>query len=62
MISPLLTTMWDHTDGCAKQYRCASEIYLPKCLALEFSIIIDRAVEAPGYGKYDVDGLNYIDK
>ena len=23
MISPYLTTMWDHTDGCSKQYHCA---------------------------------------
>ena len=58
MISPFLTTMWDHTDGCAKQYCFASAIYLLSCITLEFSIIIDRAVGAPGNGKDVVYGLN----
>ena len=26
VIYPLLTAMWDHTNGCAKQYCCASTI------------------------------------
>ena len=34
MISPLLTTMWDHTDGCANKYCCAYNIYLLSCLDL----------------------------
>ena len=34
MIYPLLTTMWDHTDGCANKYCCASAIYLISCLVL----------------------------
>ena len=32
--SPFLTTVWDHTNGCAKQYRCASGIYLRSFIAL----------------------------
>ena len=28
MVSQLMGTMWDHMDGRAKQYRCASAIYL----------------------------------
>ena len=62
MIAPYLTTMWDHTYGCVKQYRCASAIYLLSCLALEFSIIGDRSVRAPGNWKDVVDGLNDIYK
>ena len=54
--------MWDNTDGYKNQYRCASAIYLLSCIALEFSIIIDREVGAPGNGKYVVDVLNARDK
>ena len=36
VIAPFLTTMWKHTDGCAKQYCCVSAIYLISCLALNF--------------------------
>ena len=57
-LSPFLTTLWDHTDGCANHYCCASAIYLLSCIALEFSIIIDRTVIEPWYGKYVIDGLN----
>ena len=52
IIYPFLTTMWDHTYVCAEQYRCASDIYLLSCLALEFSIITDRSVGSPVHGKY----------
>ena len=34
MIHPFLTTIWNHTDGCAKQYCCPSYIYLLLCLDL----------------------------
>ena len=61
-ISPFLTTMWDHTDGSANQCHCYSAIYIISCLALEYYIIIDRAVGSPGYGRYGLDGLNAIDK
>ena len=54
--------MWDQTDGCENQHLCASAIYLLSCIALEFSIIVDRAVGAPGHVKDVVDGLNYRDK
>ena len=46
--------MWDHTDGCANQFSCASGIYLLSCLALELCIKIDRAVGELRYGKYIV--------
>ena len=28
VLTPLLSTIWENTDGCAEQYRCSSEIYL----------------------------------
>ena len=34
MISPLLTTMWYHRDGCATHYCCAPAIYLLSCISL----------------------------
>ena len=62
IISPFLTTIWDHTSGCEKQYRCALSIYLLSCLALQFYIIIYRAVGAPRHGKDAVGGFNGRDK
>ena len=57
-----ISTMWGHTDGCTKQYRCAKALYLLSSLASEFDIIIDRLVDAPGHGKDVVDGMNAQDK
>ena len=62
MISPLLTTMWYHTDGCENQYSCASFICLLLFLDLELSIIIYIALGASVHVKYMVDGLNDRDK
>ena len=44
------------------QYHCISDIYLLSCLDLEFYIIIDRAVRAPGHGKYVVVCMNAREK
>jgi hypothetical protein len=52
----------DHTDGCAKQYRCGTALYLLALLAVSYGIVIDRAVGAPGHGKCEVDGGNAVDK
>ena len=54
--------VWDDTDGCAKQYRCGTAIYLLSMLAVMFDITIDRAIGAPGHGKDIVDALNATDK
>ena len=54
--------MWEHTDVCVKQYYRETDIYLLSCLALEFYIIIDRAVLAPVHKKYVVDVLNATEK
>eukprot|EP00966_Prymnesium_polylepis_P105434 2441600-Prymnesium_polylepis.1 len=55
-------TLWDDTDGCGKQYRCGTALYLLSILASAFGITIDRAIGAPGHGKDIVDGLNATDK
>ena len=51
-------TIVDDTDGCAKQYRSGTALYLNSLLATTHGVIIDRAVGAPGHRKYEVDGLN----
>jgi hypothetical protein len=51
----------DHTDGCAKQYRCGTALYLLALLAVSYGIVVDRAVGAPGHGKCEVDGANAVD-
>ena len=50
--------MWEHTDGCAKQFSCSSTNYILSCLSLEFSIIIYILVGAPKHRKYLVGGLH----
>jgi hypothetical protein len=55
-------TIFDNTDGCAKQYHCAMAIHLLLILAMEFNITINQLVVAPGHGKDLVDGLHACDK
>ena len=50
--------MWDHTDGQENHHCCAYVINLIPCLSLDFIIIIDREVVAPGNGKDLVDVMN----
>ena len=57
-----LSKIWQNTDGFARQYRCASSIYLISVVSQCYSIIIDRGISAPGHGKEVVDGLNAVDK
>ena len=54
--------MWENTDGCAKQYRCASALYFMSVISQCYSIIIDIGISAPGNCKEVVDGLNSVDK
>ena len=56
------TIILDHTDGCAKQYRCGNALYLLSVLSISYNVIIDRAICAPGHGKSIIDGLNAVDK
>ena len=54
--------IWENTDGCAYQYRCATSLYLLSMLAHTYNIIIDRGVGSPGNVRYVVDGLNATEK
>jgi hypothetical protein len=56
------TTMWDETDGCGKQYRCAKAYWLLSHLSAKYDMTIDRAIGAPSHGKDIVDGINATDK
>ena len=47
-----MSTVWEDTDGCAKQYRCALDIYVITVLSSSYGIIVDYAINAPGHGKY----------
>ena len=55
-------TMWDQTDGCAKQYRCSIAYYMISFLSESYQIVLDRAVDTPGHGKYGMDGFNAVQK
>ena len=54
--------MLDHTDGCAKQYRCGNALFFLCVLSHKYKIVVDRAIAAPGHGKSIIDGLNAVDK
>ena len=55
-------TMWDQTDGCAKQYRCSIAYYLMSYLSKSYQIVLDRAVDTPGHGKDVGYGFNAFQK
>ena len=62
MLTTSLSTIWENTDGCAEEYRCASALYLMSVISQTYSLIIDRGISAPGHGKEVADGLNAVDK
>ena len=62
VLTTSLSTIWENTDGCAEQYRCAYALYLMSVMSQTYFIIIDRGISAPGHGKEVVDGLNAVDK
>ena len=57
-----MITIWENTDGCAEQYRCASALYLMSVIYQCYSIIIDQGISVPGNGKEVVYGLNDVDR
>ena len=57
-----MSTIWEDTDVCTKQYMCALAIYLMTVLSYSYGIIMDHAINAPGHGNNVVDGLNAMDK
>ena len=57
-----LITIWEKTDGCAKQYRCVSALYLMSVMLQFYSITIDWWISATGHDKEVVDGINAVHK
>ena len=55
-------TLWDQTDGCAKQYMCSIAYYMMSYLPTSYKIVLDRDVDKPGHGKDVVDGFNTVQK
>ena len=62
VLTTSLIKIWENTDGCAEQYRCASALYLMSVISHTYSLIIDRGISAPGHGKEVVDVLNAVGK
>ena len=56
------SNIWENKDGCTKQYRYATALYLLSMLAHAYNIIIDCVVEKLGHGREVFDGLNATDK
>ena len=52
----------EDTDGCSKQYRSSSSLYLISVISMTYGIVIDHAVGTPEHGKNVVDKLNAVDK
>ena len=51
-------TMWDQTDGCAKQYRCSIAYYMVSLISKSYQIVLDRSVDTPRHGEDVVGGFN----
>ena len=51
VLTTSLSTIWENTDGCAEQYRCAFALHLMSVMSQCYSVIIDRGISAPGHGK-----------
>ena len=62
ILTTSLSTIWENTDVCTEQYRCASAMYLMSMMSQTYSIIIDRGISAPGHGKEVAYGLNAVEK
>ena len=41
---PKNAVLLDHTDGCAKQYRCGNALFLLNILSIKYRIVIDRSI------------------
>ena len=44
------------------QYRSATSLYLLSILSQAFNVIVERGINAPGYGKEVLDRVNSTDK
>ncbi len=52
----LLNAIYDITDGCAVQY-CCGQVHSLSQVASSWNVCFTRCVQAPGYGKEEVDGI-----
>ena len=57
-----MSTLWEDTNSCAKQYMCALDIYLMTVLIYSYVIILDHEINVPGHGNNFLDGLNATEK
>ena len=57
-----MSTVLEHSDGCAEQYRCTTVIYLLSMLSHAYNSIIGSGIIAPGHVREVVDGLNSTNK
>ena len=55
-------TVYKGTDGDAKSYRCGRSMFGQSKLSEELNVTIDAQVEAPGHGKWWLDGKTGADK
>ena len=46
-----MSTVWEDTNGSAKQYMWDLAIYLMTLLSSSYGIIMDHAKKSPGHGK-----------
>ena len=53
-----MSTVWEDTDGCAKQYRCDLAVYLMTVLSTSYGIIMNLIINIPVHGNNVVDELN----
>ena len=54
--------IYDNTDVCIKQYRCANELWILSVLSFTYKVVIYRYINAPGHGRRKTDGINGSDK
>ena len=57
-----ISTVWEDTYGCDKQYRCGLSIYLMTVLSSSYGIIKDSVINVTGHGNNVVDGINATEK
>ena len=62
LFSSDISTIWKNIDGCAKQYRCATALYLLSMLAHAYNITIYHVVGASGHGREVVGSLDFTGK
>ena len=57
-----MSTLWEDTNGCAKQYMCDLGIYLMNVLSSSYVIIMDISINSTCNGNNVFDGLNATGK